>query len=122
MVLVLAALVAWLLPVVAAWIAWRMAWGSYVLLKHGGRTLATVTRVVRGSMVTVTVQYAVGETTYQTETSFSYGSSSIGDSVPVLYPPASPGRGCVAHWQDLWMPPSLWLFVAVVFAIMDIWY
>src|SRR5206468_610346 len=82
------------------------------LTKHGVRSPGQVTRVVRGYRTTVTVQYTAEETTYQTETDSSYGSSLVGDTVPVVYLPTSPGRGYVDHWQDLWMPPFLWLLTA----------
>jgi hypothetical protein len=119
-VLILAALVAWLLPVGAGWIAWHMARTSYFLLRHGGRTTGTIT--AKGTNIAY-VRYCVGEATYETTTSWWYlGRAPVGAAVPVVYPPDAPDQGCVNHWTDLWIPPFLWLCVAVFFLVLDIWY
>jgi hypothetical protein len=116
--LVLAAVVAWGLPVAAGWIAWRMARVSYALVKHGIRTTGQVTVArQRGSRI----QYSVGGLTYQIKSEW-YVPASVGAAAPVVYPPGSPENGRVAHWQELWMPAILWLFVAVFFGVLDIWY
>ena len=118
MVIVLATLVAYLLPVAAGWIAWRMARASYVLVKHGIRTTGQVTVArQRGSII----QFSVGGLTYQIKSEW-YVPASVGVTAPVVYPPGSPDHGCVYHWQELWMPAVLWLLVAVFFAVLDIWY
>jgi hypothetical protein len=117
-VIVLATLVAYLLPVAAGWIAWRMARASYVLVKHGIRTTGQVTvRQQRGSRI----QYSVGGLTYQIKSEW-YVPASVGVRAPVVYPPGSPDQGCVYHWQELWMPAILWLLTAVFFGVLDIWY
>jgi hypothetical protein len=118
MVIVIAALVAWLIPGAAAWIAWRTARWSCVLLRHGTRTTGQVT-VANGNRCWV--QYSVGGMTYQIRSEW-YPATKVGAEAPVLYPPDSPQDGCVHFWQDLWMPPILWLAVAVFFAVLDIWY
>ena len=117
-VIVLATLVAYLLPIAAGWIAWRMARTSYVLIKHGIRTTGQVTVAQqRGSRI----QYSVGGLTYQIKSEW-YVPASVGATAPVVYPPDSPEHGCVYHWQELWMPALLWLLVAVFFGVLDIWY
>jgi hypothetical protein len=117
-VIVLASLVAYLLPVAAGWIAWRMARASYVLVKHGIRIAGQVTVVQqRGSII----QYSVAGLTYQIKSQW-YVPASVGATAPVVYPRDSPDHGCVYHWQELWMPALLWLLVAVFFGVLDIWY
>src|SRR5262249_40310972 len=118
LVIVVAAMVAWLLPVAAGWIAWRMARGSYLLLKHGVRTNG---EVACAKPRWVIVRYSAGGQTYQIRTEW-YVPTGVGARVEVLYPPVSPEKGCVHHWQDLWMAAILWFAVAVFFAILDIWY
>jgi hypothetical protein len=99
-VIILATLVAYLLPVAAGWIAWRMARASYVLVKHGIRTTGQVTVAQqRGSII----QYSVAGLTYQIKSQW-YVPASVGARAPVVYPPGSPDQGCVYHWQELWMP------------------
>jgi hypothetical protein len=118
MLIVLATVVAYLLPVAAGWIAWRMARASCVLVKHGIRTTGRVTFVQqRGSKI----QYSVGELTYQIKCEW-YLPASVGARAPVVYPPGSPDRGRVYHWQELWMSALLWSLVAVFFGVLDIWY
>ena len=118
MVIVLATLVAYLLPGAAGCIAWRMARASYVLVKHGIRTTGQVTVAQqRGSII----QYSVAGLTYQFKSEW-YVPASVGATAPVVYPPGSPDRGCVYHWQELWMSALLWLLVAVFFGVLDIWY
>lgn len=118
MVIVLATLVAYLLPVAAGWIAWRMARTSHVLVKHGIRTTGQVTVAQqRGSLI----QYSVGGLIYQIKSEW-YVPTSVGATAPVVYPPGSPEHGRVYHWQELWMPALLWMLLAVFFGVLDIWY
>ena len=117
-VIILATLVAYLLPVAAGWIAWRMARVSFVLVKHGMRTSGQVTVAQqRGSII----QYSVGGLTYQIKSEW-YVPAAVGVAAPVVYPPGSPEHGRVYHWQELWMSALLWLLVAVFFGVLDIWY
>jgi hypothetical protein len=116
--LLLLGLAAWLLPVVAAWIAWRYGRWSYDLLKRGIRTTGHVTVAAgRNSRI----QYSVGERTYQIGSDW-YVPFSVGETIQVLYLPESPEGGCVHHWQELWMPSILWLHVTVFFGYLNIWY
>jgi hypothetical protein len=117
--LVLAAVVAWGLPVAAGWIAWHTARGSLRLLREGVRTAGQV--VLKGSRV-ITIEYSAGGRTYRIDSSWRYVDQPMGAAVPVLYLESDPGGGCVAHWNDLWMPVFLWAAVAVFFAALDIWY
>jgi hypothetical protein len=119
MVIVLAAVVAWSLPVAAGWIAWQTARRSLRLLREGERTAGQV--VVKGSRV-ITIEYSVGGRTYRIDSSWRYVDQPVGAAVPVVYLVSDPSRGCVAHWNDLWMPVFLWLSAAVFFGILDIWY
>jgi hypothetical protein len=117
-VLVLLALVAWALPVAAGWIAWQWAQWSLTLLREGARTSGQV--VVKGSRV-ITIEYSAGGRTYRIDSSWRYVDQPMGAAVPVLYLASDPSRGCVAHWNDLWMPVFLWAAAAVFFAALDIW-
>ena len=119
MVIVLAAVVAWSLPVAAGWIAWQTARRSLRLLREGERTAGQV--VVKGSRV-ITIEYSVGGRSHRVETSWWYLDTPMGGAVPIVYLASAPDRGCVAHWTDLWMPVFLWTVPAVFFAILDIWY
>jgi hypothetical protein len=118
MLIILAALVAWLLPVALLWLTWRMARRSYGLLKRGVRASGNAT-IVNQKMSTV--EYSVDGVSYRIK-SWWYLPPSVGATVPVVYPPGSPERGCVNSWSELWMPPVLWLSVGVFFAILDIWF
>ena len=117
--LVLAAVVAWGLPVAAGWVAWHTARGSLRLLREGERTTGQV--VVKGSRF-ITIAYSVGGHSYRIDSSWRYVDQPMGAAVPVVYLASAPGRGCVAHWTDLWMPVFLGSAVAVFFAVLDIWY
>jgi hypothetical protein len=118
MVIILAALVAWLLPVVAGWLAWRGARTSYLLVKHGIRTTG---QVIGAWTNRCKIQFSVDGVNYKIGSEW-YVLVSVGDLVPVVYLPGSPEQARVYFWQDLWMPPFLWLVVAVFFAVLDIWY
>ena len=69
----------------------------------------------------ITIAYSVGGHSYRIDSSWRYVDQPMGAAVPVVYLASAPGRGCVAHWTDLWMPVFLWSAVAVFFAVLDIW-
>jgi len=117
-VIVVAAIIAWLLPVVAAWAAWDWARGSFRLLKHGGRAPGRVTAVAGRRC---DIQYVVDDVTHQI-TSQWYLHAKVGTPVTVLYEPGAPQKGYLKYWQDLWLPAILWTAAAVFFAFLDIWY
>jgi hypothetical protein len=102
----------------AAWTAWRMARRSFALVRHGVRTTGRATVVMQPCS---TVEYSVGALTYKI-TSWWHLPSAVGSEVPVVYLPDSAARGCINHVLDLWMPPLLWLLVAVFFGVLDVWY
>jgi len=110
-------LIAWLLPVGAAWMTWHTARESCLLLKHGIRTAG---KVLSRQSQDSTIQYTADGKTYEITTMWWYTRSPVGGAVPVVYLADAPDRGRVRHWTDLWMRVLFWLGWAVFFGAVDI--